>query len=57
MTTQLEPADVAVRVDPDTEHAPETTEYVTAPLPDPPDVDSDNPTPKVPDVVVTESAA
>jgi hypothetical protein len=56
-TTHEDPADDAVRVDPETEHAPEITPYDTVPVPDPPDVAKDKSTPKVPEVDVSSNSA
>ena len=57
MTTQLDPAEEAVNVVPETEQEPDTTEYEIAPVPEPPDDVSVKPTPNVPEVDVTESTA
>ena len=57
VTTHEDPADDAVRVAPETEHAPEVTAYDTAPVPDPPDVANTKSTPKVPEVDVSSKTA
>jgi hypothetical protein len=52
-TTHSEPASPTVSVAPDTEHVPDTTDHVTAPVPLPPEEDIDNVSPYVADVDVT----
>lgn len=55
-TEHDEPASPNVRIDPRTKHVPLETENETAPVPLPPEVASERPTPYVPDVVVSVNA-
>jgi hypothetical protein len=56
MTVQPLPAAVGVRVEPETEHPPLTTDHDTAPVPEPPDATRETGIPTVPELVTTVSA-
>ena len=55
LTTHAEPTAPGVNVDPLRVHTPDTLSHVNAPVPDPPDTDNANGSPKTASVVVTVS--